>query len=149
MTSLVSDIKSISIASKIHHETSSKICLISSSKLMQKIKTQYQPPFFFDGQIIIFFIIKTASKQKGVLGHTRYIQRYQKTTLSGGIHKKTTITHYIEFNQSKKLIMDKEQSPMYTLTHFKKLYIIDCQIVYILLQYFQTLSYFSLSISLL
>ena len=38
MTSLVLEIISISIANKIHHETSSKICLISSSKLLKKIK---------------------------------------------------------------------------------------------------------------
>ena len=58
--------------------------------------------FFFDRQIIIFFIIKT-SKHKGVLGHTWYIQKCQRVAYSAFLMATPRLmepVYYVEVNTS-------------------------------------------------
>lgn len=60
--------------------------------------------------------------------------------------QKTTPSPYLELSQSIKSIMDSEQSPMYTLTHFKKLNIKIVWLLDPLFWYYQMFCYFSHSI---
>ena len=50
---------------------------------------------------------------------------------------------YLELSQSMKSNMDKELSPMYILTHSKKMYMKACLITWSTFQCFQKLSFFS------